>query len=194
MKEKNKFEKCVGWLLDNPGVIIVVLIGIVFVIISLIKWKLQVKLDILVEKRYAETKSKIKNIKKVKRYQKAYDITPTVLRISFVIVLVIYDVTMIHFFAVDNNKLNITGILKDVTIWNATLLSIFVCISFILRGRIIKLEDLVAKTTKKVDEFCLKFYGEKTEIVMNNLSTSDNKIVEIDKDLTLTEKKLKIFD
>ena len=105
-----------------------------------------------------------------------YRLTPYLVRTLLTLLLFVYDWLMKHYFSKPN--MDIVTTLKDITVYNATLLSLFLCISFIFKGEVFKIEELVKYMNGSICSIIFYHYYPKSEM---SKSTSDYYQEDIDK-------------
>ena len=125
---------------------------------------------------------------KVIKLEKASEYSPYIVRTLFVLLIVAYDCILIHVYPPNNS------LLKDITLYNATLLSGILFASFIFKGKLLKIEDIVSYISNKVDNWLFNYYFPKTERRINSGDAYKEDIQKLDIEIASIKIKLSSFE
>jgi hypothetical protein len=147
-KQNNKIsDRWFFWLLLALGLVFVLIPLIFYIYRKQKKKRLEDELANLEKRKQIINHFKSDDDKKLADLEKWYKNLPYAIRIAIVLFVILFDFVIFKIFI--NPCVGLTTILKDITAWNATILSLFLFVVFIAKGKIVKLEDIVVAIQKK---------------------------------------------
>ena len=105
---------------------------------------------------------KISEVRKIESLEWFNRNLPLLIRGILITLLGIYDWICWSFFSLHSN-ISTTNILKDITIYNATLISLFLCFAFLFQGKLWKLEDLILYIDNEINNKVFNYYFSKMD-------------------------------
>ena len=105
---------------------------------------------------------KISEAKKIKSLEWFNRHLPILIRFIFVTILGVYD-WICWFLLSLHSSTSTTNILKDITVYNATLLTLFLCLAFLFQGKLWKLEDLILYMNNEINDKVFHYYFSKMD-------------------------------
>jgi H+/gluconate symporter-like permease len=124
------------------------------------------------EKKQIETEVTILHHLKKEEHKKLQQLeilnkyVPYIIRFSLVLFLSVYDYKMCQYFGKGSNEL--IDILKEVTIYNASLLSVILCIAFIFNGKMWKIEEIIAYVNQSIKDKVFNYYFPEVDMRQNS--------------------------
>jgi hypothetical protein len=129
------------------------------------------------------------NQKKLLRIEELNRNMPLYIRVLFVVTLFAVD-CCVYKFSIDSIA-TLTQILKDITVWNATFLTLFICFAFLTQGKIVKIEDIVAYINEKIKDKWFEYFFTKADSRINSSNWYKEDIAKIGKEIKQKEEKIK---
>lgn len=190
MKNQNKEGRRI-WIMII--LIIVVLVLILPKLFKYFKKSRRTRLEEEIEQLEAEIRilQPLKNgeQKQLERFEFLNKYVPYLIRVFFVISLFVYDYVMLVYFHKINSELTI--ILKEVTIYNASFLSVLLCITFIFNGKMWKIEEMITYINQSINNQVFNYYFSKTDRRQNSktwyredIEKRESQIVDLKVELT----------
>ena len=110
--------------------------------------------------------------------EKMHNIMPYFIRICFLIIFIGYDLLMYSVFSKPYS--DFLTFSKEVTIYNATLLTFILAVAFVMKGKLFKLEELVESMNSAIYNECFEYYFPKVEIEYNSQTNYKEDIIKRD--------------
>ncbi len=182
-KQKNKiWGSCFFWFLLVLGLVFLIIPWIIDIYRKSKKKRLEDELKNLENRKYIIIYFKNDDDKKLTNLEKWYKKLPYAIRTAIVFLVLLIDFGIFKIFI--NPCVGLTAILKDITAWNATILSVYLSVIFIRQGKIVKLEDIVTSIQRKVEHISFNCYFPEVTQKIESLQSHKKNTTEIDNRIT----------